>query len=509
MSSQAPRSPATNQECEPSVTNPCARVEGQSYKALLIGIRGTATDNAECSELTGPHKDVQDVRDLLIDCYGYRAPDITILIDDGVAGHLQPTRANILKAIGDLVKDAKAGDHLCFLYCGHGMQNPNRSNKEEKEECLIPSDGVKQRIVDHELNAVLVRPLPARCQLVAVLDTCHSGSLLNLGHYRCNRVSACQLGDMQCRVASLLSGRKVVPSSPSPSMGPSTRLLARSSEINMNLIYHSSTHRTASSSLDRHPSAEARGSGPGPRRTLTYRASTVSVGPANDRDAGESEDVFSPLPGKFWLVPEEQEPRRCDSPIAMLGCTGGCREVGHAEAEAELSLDGVLADVISLASCQDSELAYEDEDGHSMTSSLVEILRRKPYQSLKEVLLSISHAMHAQAEKRHEQAKKYLQGFKDYEAKVANAEKKNAQDHRTMSFVDPDAPFSSLASSKTFPHPTTSFFARRMEQLKKLNRKRDIFDSKFCKSAEVDLDHFQHPELSSPRPLNMESPLRL
>ncbi|KAF7349383.1 Metacaspase type II [Mycena sanguinolenta] len=163
-------SPATDQECEPSAINPCARVEGQSYKALLIGIRGFP-------ELTGPHKDVEAVRALLMDHYDYRAADVTILIDDdGATGNLQPTRANILKAIGDLVKDAKAGDHIYFHYCGHSMQIPNRSNREEKEGCLIPSDGEKQRILDHELIAVLVRPLPARCQLVAVLDTCYSRS---------------------------------------------------------------------------------------------------------------------------------------------------------------------------------------------------------------------------------------------------------------------------------------------------------------------------------------------
>ncbi|KAF7349384.1 Metacaspase type II [Mycena sanguinolenta] len=524
MSQRPSPASATNQECEPCLINPGARVEGQSYKALLIGIRGTATANAEYPELTGPHQDVEDMRDLLIDYYGYRASDITVLIDDGVAGHLQPTRANILKAVGDLVKGAKAGDHIYFHYCGHSMQIPNRSNREEKEGCLIPSDGVKQRIVDHELIAVLVRPLPAGCQLVAVLDTCHSRSLLNLGHFRCNRVMVvptCQSEGIRCRVvrcnsrmvsrtASLLPGRKVDTSSPSPSMGPSTG--------NVNSICRSSTPRTASSSLDRHASAEARGSGPGSRRIFTCRTSTITPGPANDGDAvlsNESDDVLSPLPSKSWFLSEEYQ--RCDSPGAMYDCTGRCWEADQPAAEAEHTLGGVVADVISLASCKDSELTYEDENGHSMTSSFVEILRRNPYQSLKEVFLSISHAMHAKAEKRHENAKKYKEEFRAWKAKLtaklAPDEKKNAEDHRTMSLVSSEAPPSPLRPSETYPRPTTSFFARRVDQLKdQLKLKRDVFESYSTlhknKSVEVDLHHFQHPELSSPRPLNLESPFR-
>jgi hypothetical protein len=139
---------ATNQECE-LVANPSARVDGQSYKALLIGIRGTKTQSEEYPELKGPHKDVEKVKALIMDwyvwdrlqialllistSYGYRDPDITILIDDGIAGHVQPTRANIvglrlrslcmcssscrqLTAIRNLVKGAKAGDHF-FFHC--------------------------------------------------------------------------------------------------------------------------------------------------------------------------------------------------------------------------------------------------------------------------------------------------------------------------------------------------------------------------------------------------------
>ncbi|KAJ7243151.1 caspase domain-containing protein [Mycena haematopus] len=527
MSHRPTLSPAANPEREPSVVKPCARVDGQSYKALLIGIRGKGTASEEY-ELTGPHKDVEDVQALLIDCYDYHAADITTLIDDGVAAHVQPTRANILKAISDLVKDAKAGDHICFHYSGHSMQTPNHSNSEEggKDGCLIPSDG--ERIMDNELNAALVLPLPVGCQLVAVLDTCYSGSLLDLKHWWTSRYGKRGSDGIKRRVVR--SNARMVSRTASilPAIGPSpTRLLARPSEINMNLMYHPSPLHTASSSLGRHASGDAaRGSGLGPQRTFTYRASTASLVPPSEEDdrgavmRNESDDVFSPLRGKFWVLPEG--PQRCASPVAMFGCTGWRREPDRAAVKAEPSSGGVRADVISLAACMDHELSYEDEDGYSMTSSLVEILRRKPCQSLNDVLLSLSYAIHTKAAIRHENGKNFEKELKDYKAIIEKVEKKNAQDHRTMSLVIPEAPppFPSslvipripppLPSSPTFPVPRTSFWGRRAEQLKMLLKmKQLVFDSKVLKYPKVDLDHVQNPQLSSAKPLNMEWHFRM
>ncbi|KAJ7812361.1 hypothetical protein B0H14DRAFT_2856981 [Mycena olivaceomarginata] len=69
--------------------------------------------------------------------------------------------------------------------------------------------------------------------------------------------------------------------------------------------------------------------------------------------------------------------------------------------------DDVKADVISLASCQDSQRAWESDDGESMASMLVDILRENPDESLKDVLLRISHATHALAVARHTRSKAY------------------------------------------------------------------------------------------------------
>ncbi|KAJ7633413.1 caspase domain-containing protein [Mycena polygramma] len=384
----ATAAPVALQGCEDVRSNPypapskSLEVVGQK-KALLIGIRGFKMASDEYPVLKGSHNDVFNVQKLLIDRYGYESAKITILIDDGVRGHVQPTRVNILKAIRALVKDAKAGDHFCFHYCGHSTQVENRSNTEEDglDECIIPCDGEKKMIVDNELKAALVNPLPAGSHLVAVLDTCHSGSLLDLKYSECN---------VARKNARLLSRGRTRKSS--------TRLLARQNEINMSVVCRPAPATSQAGTVNRSST-----------RTVTYRARTVTF---DEKDKENDASVPSPadaanagadpaLRGKFWLLSEEGQPeRRCESPDAMFEFNGWCR---NAEGPANV----VQADVISLASCKDSEMTYEDGDGKSMTASLVEILRRDPNQSLKDVLVSISHAMYTKALIRHANVKAY------------------------------------------------------------------------------------------------------
>ncbi|KAJ7671197.1 caspase domain-containing protein [Mycena rosella] len=100
----------------------------------------------------------------------------SVLIDDRIDGHVQPTRTSILQAIADLVKDVKDGDYLFFHYSGHSTQvDSPRFNSEEdgKDKCIVPLDGEDMKIVDNDLHAALVVPLPPGAHLVAVLDTCH------------------------------------------------------------------------------------------------------------------------------------------------------------------------------------------------------------------------------------------------------------------------------------------------------------------------------------------------
>ncbi|KAJ7640301.1 caspase domain-containing protein [Mycena polygramma] len=170
-------------------------------KALLIGI-GYKGSNAQ-KELFRPHEDVSKLREFLIKAYGYTTQNITVMLDR--PGELQPTQRNIRQQASRLVAGAAPGDHFLFYYAGHSVQVPELPTEEHTEldgldEVIVPCDGrtgpdhqtTRQScLVDNELKRLLINPLPAKASLVAILDTCHSASLLDLDHGKCNQKWTC------------------------------------------------------------------------------------------------------------------------------------------------------------------------------------------------------------------------------------------------------------------------------------------------------------------------------
>ncbi|KAF9449428.1 hypothetical protein P691DRAFT_568176 [Macrolepiota fuliginosa MF-IS2] len=158
-------------------------------KALLIGIKYTTLDG---KSLVGPHSDVSEMKKLLVGRYAYEEENVTLLID--VEGsQFQPTRKTILVKMRELTLGAQPGDTLFFHYAGHSTQVENKDNSEEdgKDEYIVPLDGCDTPtgcIKDNDLRKYLVDPLPQGCTLVAIFDCCHSGSLLDLEHAKCNAV---------------------------------------------------------------------------------------------------------------------------------------------------------------------------------------------------------------------------------------------------------------------------------------------------------------------------------
>ncbi|KAJ7843698.1 caspase domain-containing protein, partial [Mycena leptocephala] len=164
--------------------HPPARVTPKK-RSLLIGIGGGRHKTLKNAPLAGIHEDVHSMRRLLIESYGYLPSDITTLLDDDEG--VQPTRANILRAIDDMVHKAQEGDRFVFLYSGHTAHMKNRSNCEDgMDGYLIPADGEEHKITDDELRQHLIDVLPAGSSLVAVIDSCHNESLLDLA--RCKHV---------------------------------------------------------------------------------------------------------------------------------------------------------------------------------------------------------------------------------------------------------------------------------------------------------------------------------
>lgn len=83
-------------------------------KALLIGINYFGTAN----ELKGCINDVRNVSSFLMERYHYKREDMVILTDDQSNPVLQPTKANILRAMEWLVKDARQNDSLFLHFSG-------------------------------------------------------------------------------------------------------------------------------------------------------------------------------------------------------------------------------------------------------------------------------------------------------------------------------------------------------------------------------------------------------
>ncbi|KAH8994843.1 peptidase C14 [Lactarius akahatsu] len=122
---------------------------------------------------------------------GFEWSNIQILTDDQ-PGSL-PTKANILAAMRWLVKGAQPSDALFFYFSGHATQvkDLDGDDSDGLDECMcamdymcdrrsLPSPDTPGIIVDDDINRIMVQPLPQGCRLTAVLDCCHSGTLLDL-----------------------------------------------------------------------------------------------------------------------------------------------------------------------------------------------------------------------------------------------------------------------------------------------------------------------------------------
>ncbi|KAK4960400.1 Ca(2+)-dependent cysteine protease [Elasticomyces elasticus] len=148
-------------------------------KALLIGINYFS----QRGQLRGCINDVKNMSTYLNQHFGYKREDMVTLTDDQQSAMSQPTKANILRAMHWLVKDARPNDSLFFHYSGHGGQTKDLDGDEEDgyDEVIYPVDFRQAgHIVDDEMHRVMVSPLQPGVRLTAIFDSCHSGSALDL-----------------------------------------------------------------------------------------------------------------------------------------------------------------------------------------------------------------------------------------------------------------------------------------------------------------------------------------
>jgi hypothetical protein len=105
-----------------------------------------------------------------------------VLMDDGKSE--MPTGKNMMEAMQWLVADARPGDALFLHYSGHGSEqaDTNGDEKSGMDQVLVPVDYNTggRMIVDDWVLQTLVLPLPENVHMFAVMDCCHSGSIMDL-----------------------------------------------------------------------------------------------------------------------------------------------------------------------------------------------------------------------------------------------------------------------------------------------------------------------------------------
>lgn len=159
-------------------------------KALLIGINYVGTPN----QLSGCVNDVLEAKRILVEKYKFLPSNILLLTDvedanisisspKGWVSTRLPTKENILKGFQWLIDEATSKSHLYLHYSGHGtyIRDLNGDEKDGRDECICPLDFQKSGFIDDDtIRARVAVALPRNASLVAIFDSCYSGSAMDL-----------------------------------------------------------------------------------------------------------------------------------------------------------------------------------------------------------------------------------------------------------------------------------------------------------------------------------------
>ncbi|KAK4480644.1 hypothetical protein RD792_013722 [Penstemon davidsonii] len=170
--------PQTTSQQQPT-PSPYNHAPHARKKAVIVGISYRNTRR----ELKGCINDAKCMKYMLINRFKFSESSILMLTEEETDPYRIPTKHNIRMAMFWLVQGCKSGDSLVFHYSGHGSQQRNYTGDEIDgfDETLCPLDFETQgMIVDNEINATIVRPLPTGVKLHTIIDACHSGTMLDL-----------------------------------------------------------------------------------------------------------------------------------------------------------------------------------------------------------------------------------------------------------------------------------------------------------------------------------------
>ena len=145
-----------------------------SKKALLIGINYLDSPG---NILNGCINDVINMRNMLIDAYGYDSTNITVLREDTVN---KPTRTNIINNLTSIIAQSSKLTEIWIHYSGHGSQinDANRDETDNLDEIIVPLDYAENGVITDDIIFNIIKN--SKCPTILIFDSCNSGTICDL-----------------------------------------------------------------------------------------------------------------------------------------------------------------------------------------------------------------------------------------------------------------------------------------------------------------------------------------
>ncbi len=174
--------PATMETTEAIDPAEAERIQRERTAIVTIGINYFG----QSGELKGCVNDSNNFLAYVQSIIGTRASSTIQLLDTMTATDpFYPSRANIERVLGRVVQEAWEGKcgHILLHYSGHGgsIADTGTDESDGKDETLVPVDyNANGLITDDWLFENVINALPPEVKLFALIDACHSGTMLDL-----------------------------------------------------------------------------------------------------------------------------------------------------------------------------------------------------------------------------------------------------------------------------------------------------------------------------------------
>jgi hypothetical protein len=178
----------------PCSLEPILTLSGNRQRiAILVGINYV---NDSRNHLMTCFRDIEGMAQWLLSTGAWSKSNMYVLTDvktsssvfDSSVARRPPTVAEMIKVWKHVHQRAlQQPTEIVWMYSGHGTHKANTNDTEldGQDEYMVMTDGL---IRDDDIYADFIRPLPSTCSVLAVMDACHSQTILDLP-YSYNRLS--------------------------------------------------------------------------------------------------------------------------------------------------------------------------------------------------------------------------------------------------------------------------------------------------------------------------------